>query len=114
MTPEDLRQIEGLLQRFGKGLRGEIQGDIREHIGRLDARIEEPSESFERCFGIQGEAFHHDLALMAEGHQMLGEKIDRLAEEMRARADGFERELPAHKADPYAHGARRVSEGEED
>ncbi len=119
MTEENFRPVEKLLGRFAEQLGSELRGEIREQVGRLDAKIEEQgmalrreiaaqSEDLERWFGVQREAFQRDLAVVGEGHQMLVEKIDRLADEVRARSDHLERELLAHKADPHAHQGWRV------
>ena len=119
MIDEDLRQIEGLLLRFAAEIRGELREEIRDEIrgqtqrfdAKLEQGLEEQSKNFERWFGVQREAFQHDLAVVTEGHQMLAEKVDRLADEMRARTAAIERDLLNHKGDPHAQGWR-VSEDE--
>ena len=127
MTNEDLLEIEGLLSRFATEIRSDLRVEIREQGQRFDAKLEEQgqrfnakleqglaeqSRDFERWFGIQREAFQHDLGVVAEGHQMLAEKIDRLADAMRTRSEAIERSLSSHKADPNAHQRWGVAEDE--
>ncbi len=57
-------------------------GVLREEIGGMDRRIgtlrQELNEDFKHHVGILTEDFNHKLQIVAEGHQMLAEKIDRV------------------------------------
>ena len=81
-------------------------------------------EMFKHHIGIMSEDFQHKLDIVVEGHQMLGDKIDRLD----GRMDGLESQmgrlenkvdkvaadLTAHRADTEAHhGVYRVKESGE-
>ena len=55
-----------------------------------EARIE---EMFKRYVGIISEDFQHKLNIVIEGQQLLGEKLDRTAAEIRGDIDKLDRRL---------------------
>ena len=77
------------------------------------------TEQFQQYLGVITENFDHKLGLIAEGHQMLAEKLDRIEARIGAaesnfskKIDGMAADLAAHWADTEAHhGMYRVKEG---
>ncbi|MEK6700141.1 MAG: hypothetical protein AABZ10_14005 [Nitrospirota bacterium] len=83
MEEKDFQRIEKVLGTFKE----EIKNDFR-----LQA-------------GILSEDFQHKLQLVAEGHQMLSEKMDRMKDEMNGSMQGIERKIDTVAADLAAHRA---------
>lgn len=72
------------------------------------------TEQFQQYIGIMSENFDHKLALVAEGHQMLSEKLERVEsglvlkidsveKNLSARIDAVAVDLKSHRADTEAH-----------
>ena len=53
------------------------------------------TEQFQQYIGIMSENFDHKLALVAEGHQMLAEKLDRVDSGLDLKIDNVEKNLSA-------------------
>ena len=77
---------------------------------------------FRHHMGIMSEDFQHKLDIVVEGHQMLGEKIDRVEDRLErvevrldrveGKVDALAADLSSHRADTEAHhGVYRVREG---
>ncbi len=81
MEEKDFQRIEKVLGTFKE----EIKNDFR-----LQA-------------GILSEDFQHKLQLVAEGHQMLAEKMDRVRDEITGKIDAVAADLAAHRADTEGH-----------
>ncbi|MBW6511777.1 MAG: hypothetical protein K0A93_06620 [Desulfuromonadaceae bacterium] len=72
------------------------------------------TEQFQQYIGIMAENIDHKLALVAEGHQMLSEKLDRVEsslvlkintveKNLSARLDDVAVDLKSHRTDTEAH-----------
>jgi hypothetical protein len=97
----------------------ELEAMFRQHIGELAERfghkVDAATENFKAHLGILNEDFQHKLDIVVEGHQMLGDKIDRVdgrMEGLEDRMGGIEIKLDAvagdiavHRKDGEAHGA---------
>ena len=72
-------------------------------------------KAFDQRIGIAEENFQHKLEIVAEGVQMLGERMDRVEtrlERVEEKVDKVSLELAAHRSDTEAHhGVYRVKEG---
>jgi vacuolar-type H+-ATPase subunit I/STV1 len=55
--------------------------------------IKEIEDVFARHIGILSEDFQHKLDIVAEGHQMLSEKLDRFESQLNQRIDGVEQRI---------------------
>ncbi len=73
---------------------------VREELGSFK---EEIKEDFHLQVGILSEDFQHKLQLVAEGHQMLSEKMDRTRDEINNKIDAVAMDLAAHRADTEGH-----------
>ena len=74
---------------------------------RIEKAIESFKEEIKNDFrlqvGILSEDFQHKLQLIAEGHQMLAEKMDRMQGELTEKIDTVAADLAAHRADTEGH-----------
>ena len=69
------------------------------------------TEQFQQYIGVISENFDHKLAIVAEGHQMLSEKLERVESSLGLKIDKIAGEVIAHRADTEAHhGVYRVKE----
>lgn len=79
---------------------------------------EEIKSDFHAQVGVLSEDFQHKLQIVAEGHQMLAEKMDRMKDEtnssmqkIESKIDTVAADLAAHRADTEGHKrGYRVSE----
>ena len=80
--------------------------------------IKKIEEVFKHHIGILSEDFQHKLDIVAEGNQMLSEKLDRVESHLEQRIDRVEQkidsvatDLAAHRADTESHRVGyRISE----
>ena len=83
----------------------------------MDERdVEKIDEVFKRHIGILSEDFQHKLDIVAEGHQMLSGKLDRVdlrlerveerLDKVQTKLDAVAADLAAHRADTEIHKAR--------
>ena len=87
--------------------------------------IKKIEEVFKHHIGILSDDFQHKLDIVAEGHQMLSEKLDRVESHLEQRINGVEKridrveqkidsvatDLAAHRADTESHRVGyRISE----
>ena len=63
----------------------------------------EIKDDFRRQTGILAEEFAHKIQLVAEGHQMLSEKLDRVKTELEDKIDRVEKKVDVVAADLAAH-----------
>jgi hypothetical protein len=69
------------------------------------------TEQFQQYIGVFAENFDHKLAIDAEGHQMLSDKLERVESGLGLKIDKIAAEVAAHRADTEAHhGVYRVKE----
>jgi hypothetical protein len=61
------------------------------------------TEQFQQYVGVITESFEHKMAVVAEGHQMLAEKLERVESNLGIKIDKIEAEVIAHRADTEAH-----------
>jgi chromosome segregation ATPase len=73
---------------------------VREELGSFKKEIK---EDFRLQVGILSKDFQHKLQLVAEGHQMLSEKMDRMRDELGNKVDTVTSDLAAHRADTEGH-----------
>jgi len=83
MNSEDFKRLEQIVGNFKE----EVKAEFRHQIG------------------IQSEHFQHKLDIVAEGHQMLSENIDRLKTELSQKIECVTHKLDAVAADLSAHRA---------
>ncbi len=90
-------------------LKEEMQ-TVRSDVGNLKEEVktvrEEIKEDFRLQVGVLSEDFQHKLQLVAEGHQMLSEKMDRMQGEIGEIKDtvtAVAADLAAHRADTEGH-----------
>jgi hypothetical protein len=70
------------------------------------------TEQFQQYLGVIVESFDHKLTAVAEGHQMLSEKLVRVESNLVQKIDKIAAEVTAHRIDTEAHlGIYRVKEG---
>jgi hypothetical protein len=69
---------------------------------RKDIR-QEVNEDFKHHVGILTEDFQHKLQIVAEGHQMLSEKLDRVKTELAVEIGHIEKKVDVVSADIAAH-----------
>lgn len=81
MEEKDFQRIEKMVGSF----KDEIKNDFR-----LQA-------------GILSEDFQHKLQLVAEGHEMLSGKMDRINADLGGKIDAVATDLAAHRADTEGH-----------
>lgn len=74
---------------------------------RIEKAIENFKEEIKNDFrlqvGILSEDFQHKLKLVAEGHEMLAEKMDHMQGELAEKIDSVAADLAAHRADTEGH-----------
>lgn len=92
-----------------------IRDMFTEYSLQFDRKLDERTEDFKQHVSSVYESFDHKLALLAEGHASLADKIDGieiLLDKIDTRLDRVETSLAAHRADTEAHqGLYRVKEG---
>ncbi len=114
MEEQDFERLEKIMEQRDRKLREEIGGDmdrkvgvLREEIGGMDRRIgtlrQELNEDFKHHVGILTEDFNHKLQIVAEGHQMLAEKIDRVKTDIEHKIDVVEKKVDLAAADITLH-----------
>ena len=64
---------------------------------------ETTNEDFKHHVGILTENFHHKLQIVAEGHQMLSEKLDRVKTDLDDQIGRIENKVDVVAADIAAH-----------
>ena len=92
--------------------------------------LKKMEEMLTRHLGVLSEDFQNKLGIVAEGHQMLAERLDRFEERVEKRMDSLEHtimlvdvklsnkidavgaDLSAHRADTESHRGYRVCDGQ--
>lgn len=69
----------------------------------FEALFVKQKEQFQQFIDIVTENFDHKLAIVAEGHQMLSEKLERVEFNLGSKLDKLAAEVTAHRADAEAH-----------
>jgi hypothetical protein len=92
----------------GKAVKAEVGKAVKAEVGKaikteLGSFKEEIKEDFRLQVGILSEDFQHKLQTVAEGHQMLAEKMDRMRDEINNKIDTVASDLTAHRADTEGH-----------
>ncbi|ALC17393.1 hypothetical protein DSOUD_2641 [Desulfuromonas soudanensis] len=96
----------------------EFEAMFRHHMGELAEKfgnkVDAAAENFKVHLGIFSKGFQQKLDIVVEGHQMLGDKIDRIdgrMEGLENRTGGMEvkldavvSDMAAHRKDGAAHG----------
>ena len=84
-------------------------GGVKEDIETVQAQLgsfkDEIKEDFRLQVGILSEDFQHKLQLVAEGHQMLSEKMDRMRGETDNSMQSIDKKIDVVAADVAAHRA---------
>jgi predicted phage tail protein len=103
MEEKDFQRIE---QMIGKAVKSEV-GSVKTEMKTMQAQLgsfkEEIKEDFHLQVGILSEDFQHKLQLVAEGHQMLAEKMDRMHGEVTRKIDAVATDLASHRVDTEGH-----------
>ena len=68
------------------------------------------TEQFQQYLGVITENFDHKLGLIAEGHQMLAEKLDRIEARIGAAESNFSKKIDGMAADLERNGRRQAVE----
>lgn len=111
MDENDLVRIEQMLIKVVDAKLGDLSA-------KFDAKLEqfkhEIIAEFDHQITLQTEGFQHGLNVVAEGHQMLSEKLERVETSLCEKIDRIAADVAAHRADTEAHrGVYRVKEGDE-
>jgi|GEM_PF-2297696 len=78
----------------------------------IEALFTKQTEQFQRYVSAIAGNFDHKLGLIAEGHQMISDKLDRVESRLEKKLDALAVDLAVHRADTEAHhGIYRVKEG---
>ena len=98
----DIGRLDGAVTavRSDVGNLKEEMTAVRSDIGSFK---EEIKDDFRLQVGILSEDFHGKLQLVAEGHQMLAEKMDRMHGELTGKIDAVAVDLAAHRIDTEGH-----------
>ena len=109
MGEHDLVRIEQLLIKV-------VDAKFEDVSTRFEAKLEqfkhEIIAEFDHQITLQTEGFQHGLTIVAEGHQMLSEKLDSVEARFGEKIAAIAVDLTAHRADTEAHhGMYRVKEG---
>jgi predicted phage tail protein len=113
MEEKDFQRIE---QMIGKAVSSEVEKVVKAELGSVKEEIravrseagsfkEEIKNDFHLQVGILAEDFQHKLQLVAEGHQMLSEKMDRMQSELSSSIQQLDKKVSAVAADVAAHRA---------
>lgn len=101
-----VRSDVGSLKEEMLSVRSDV-GNIKEEIKTVRKELgsfkDEIKNDFRLQAGILSEDFQHKLQLVAEGHQMLSEKMDRMRDEVTGKIDAVAVDLTAHRADTEGH-----------
>jgi hypothetical protein len=82
----------------------EIRAETREDLGQFKKEFREDiNEDFRQHVGILTEDFQHKLQIVAEGHQMLSEKLDRAKTDIEDKIGHIEKKVDVVAADIAAH-----------
>lgn len=103
MEEKDFQRIEQLVGKTVQAQLGGVKEEIKTVQAQLGSFKEEIKNDFRLQVGILSEDFHHKLQLVAEGHQMLAEKVDRMRDEVVEKIDAVAADLAAHRADTEGH-----------
>lgn len=83
-----------------KGMLNELRDDFKQHV---TVQLEHQRKEFQHFVGVMMEDVHGRLQLVAEGHQMLSEKLDRAEERLEKKIDAVATDLAAHRLDTEGH-----------
>jgi BMFP domain-containing protein YqiC len=120
MEEKDFQRIEQLIGKVvkaeaGEAVKTQVEKTVKAELGSFWAEIDtkpgkfredlrrEISEDFRRHVGILAEDFSHKLQLVAEGRQMLSEKLDRVEGRLEEKIDSLSADLAAHRTDTEGH-----------
>ena len=106
---DDLRAMRsdvGSLKEEMQIVRSDV-GNVKEEVKTVQSQLgsfkKEIKEDFRLQIGILSEDFQHKLQLVAEGHQMLSEKMGRMRDELGNKIDTVAADLTAHRSDTEGH-----------
>ena len=92
------------MQNIGEEERAIMEEKYFQHIKEMIGSFkDEIKNDFRLQAGILSADFQHKLQLVAEGHQMLAEKMDRMNEDLGGKIDAVATDLAAHRADTEGH-----------
>lgn len=75
----------------------------------LERLFAEQTAQFQAHVDVLAEHFDHKISLVAEGHRMLSEKLERVESTLALSIDRLHTEIVAHRTDTEAHlGAYKV------
>src|SRR6266542_25999 len=117
MDEKDLERIEQLLIKIVdaklENVSNRFDAKLEDSFLRYDAKLEqfkhEIIAEFNHQITLQTEGFQHGLTVVAESHQMLSEKLERVEAGLDKKLDAIVIDLSAHWADTESHhGVYRV------
>ena len=77
----------------------------------IETLFTKQTEQFQRYISAIAENFDHKLGLIAEGHQMVSDKLDSVEARLDKKLDALAADLAVHRLDTEAHhGMYRVKE----
>jgi hypothetical protein len=100
MEEKDFKRIEQMLEQRDDKLRERISADMDRKVGLLRQEI---NGDFKHHLGVFTEDMHKNLQLVAEGHQLLSEKLDRVKIDLETKIETVAADLAAHRADTEGH-----------
>lgn len=115
-------RMDERLQETESRIDARMDKRLQETEGRINARVDERLQESEHRLTALMETMEHKIDLVAEGQQILVERIDRFEHEVKEEFVKLDRrvtvlaaDLAVHKADPHAHkGVYRVKEEHEE
>lgn len=105
---DEIKAVRAEVGSFKEEIRAEV-GSVKDEIKAVRADVgnfkEEIKDDFHLQVGILSEDFQHKLQFVAEGHQMLSEKMERMHGELNSSIRDIDKKIDAVAADLAAHRA---------
>jgi hypothetical protein len=112
MDEIELAQIEQLLARVVDEKLGVVSAGIDKKLETVAVSIDQKLNRFKEAIihefshqiKLQTEDFQQGLSVVAEGHQMLSGKLDRVESGLDDKLESISAKLSSHRVDTEAHG----------
>lgn len=92
--------VDQKLNQFKKEVET-IAANVDQKLNRFKKEI---VDEFSHQIKLQTEDFQQGLSVVAEGHQMLSDKLDRIEADLDNKLESISAKLSAHRADNESHG----------
>lgn len=112
MDEIELAQIEKILARVVDEKLGDVSARIDTKVETIAASVDQKLNRFKEVIinefshqiKLQTEDFQQGLSVVAEGHQMLSDKLDRVESGLDGKLESISVKLSSHRVDTEAHG----------